>query len=162
MKVINKTNYDTRYLRSLFIKCERHEGTNPKYREVTVYESKRRRVHGRAWIRSRYIDMYLPAEANIRSIARVYIHEVGHNLGLRHSQMIDINLIDTLWLPDETVPHKPIKTQKPKLNIVEIRATKAQKKLDEWNKKLSRAKIYVKKYQKKVKYYEKRKAASRN
>ena len=120
MKVKNKTNYDTRFLQSLFIKCDKHEGANPKYREVCVYKSKRNRVHGRAWIRSRYIDMYLPDDADIKSVVRVYIHELGHNLGLRHKDMVDISLIDTAWITDIAIPLKKQKLIKPKSNIIEV------------------------------------------
>lgn len=159
MKVLNKTEYDTRYLRGLLIQCEKHEGTNYKLREVKVLKSKRG-VHGRAWYNSWSINMYLPRDAKSRSIAQVYIHEVGHNLSLRHRDMTPIHQIDVSWLSDEVVPLKKSKPTKPKPNIVEAQAMHAQKKLDEWNKKLNRAKNYVKKYQRKVKYYEKKKAAS--
>jgi len=160
MKIINKTQYDTRYLRSLFIQCEKHEGTNYKYREVEVLKSKRTRVHGKAWYNSRYVTIYLPNNASVHSIARVYIHEVGHNIGLRHKDMAYIGNIDITWLHDEIAPLKKPKTSKPKPNIVEVRANHAQTKLDEWEKKLARAKTFVKKYRKKVKYYQKKRAAS--
>ncbi len=163
MKVINNTNYDTRYLRSLFIKCEKHEGTNYKYRQVTIKSnSSTWRIGGYAWYNSGSIVIKLPKkEANIRRIAQVYIHEVGHNLGLHHKDMPFSNAIDVSWLPlDVNAPFKKSEAQKPKPNIIEVRATKAQKKLDEWTKKMSRAKTFVKKYRTKVKYYEKKMAAS--
>ena len=162
MKIINKTNYDTRYLRSLFIKCEKHEGTNYKYREVEVRYNRScyHRVGGHAWYHSRFV-MKLPREdAKVRRVAQVYIHEVGHNLGLHHKDMASSFSIDVSWLADETIPNKKLKPPKSKPNIVETRAKHAQKKLDEWNKKLNRAKTFVKKYRIKVKYYEKKMAAS--
>ena len=166
MKVINKTNYDTRYLRSLFIKCEKHEGTNHKYREVEVLNKKGGGVSGKAWLSSRYVNMYLPSHnrgmgnANTHSVAQVYIHEVGHNLGLRHKDMASVSSIDVSWLPNESIPLKKSKATKPKPNIIEVRANHAQKKLDEHLRKLKREKNLVKKYQRKVKYYEKKMAAS--
>lgn len=166
MKVTNNTNYDTRYLRWLFIQCEKHEGTNYKYRQVEVLNKKGGGISGRAWINSRYITMKLPSgrgpgyKPNSHSVARVYIHEVGHNLGLQHKDMSSVSSIDVSWLSDVPIPAKKPKPPKPKPNIVDARAKHAQKKLDEWNKKLSRAKTFVKKYRKKVKYYEKKMAAS--
>lgn len=162
MKVINKTNYDTRYLRSLFIKCEKHEGTNHKHREVRVIFNRHTwRIGGYAWYDSSSVVMKLPRkEANIRRVAQVYIHEVGHNLGLHHKDMSFSNTIDVSWLPDENILLKKPKVAKSKLNIVEVRAKRAQKKLDGWNKKLNQAKTFVKKYRAKVKYYEKKMAAS--
>lgn len=69
--------------------------------------------------------------------------------------------IDVSWWPDELVPVKQV-VVKPKPNIIEVRAAKAQKKLDEWLRKTKRAKTLVKKYQRKVKYYEKKAAASKS
>lgn len=100
------------------------------------------------------------AGASSHQVARTYIHEVGHNLGLHHKDMPSSGSIDVSWLPDEFIPLKKAKTLKPKPNIIEVRARHAQKKLDEWNKKSARAKNLVKKYKRKVKYYEKKMAAS--
>lgn len=118
MKVTNHTNYDTQYLRSLFIKCEKHEGTNYKYRQVEVLNKRGGGVSGRAWLNSRYINMYLPNgrgpgfSPKSHSVAQVYIHEVGHNLGLRHKDMASVDLIDMSWLADELIPAK-LKPSKP-------------------------------------------------
>ncbi len=166
MKVVNKTNYDTSYLRSLFIQCEKYEGTNHRYREVEVIYKKGGGVSGRAWINSRYVEMKLPSYTRgpgcptAHSVAQVYIHEVGHNLGLRHKDMASVNSIDISWLTNESIPLKKLKAIKTKPNIVEVRAKHAQKKLDEHLKKLKREKNLVKKYQRKIKYYEKKMAAS--
>ncbi len=179
MKVTNQTNYDTRYLRSLFTKCEKHEGTNYKYRNVKVIYSRSGRIGGYAWYNSHSVVMKLPKRQAIKtinyytrkkgseehgawshSVAQVYIHEVGHNLGLHHKDMPSSETINISWLSNEICPLKKINPSKP--NIIEARAAKAQKKLNEWVKKLNRAKTYAKKYQKKVKYYEKKMAASQN
>ena len=45
----------------------------------------------------------------------------------------------------------------PKRSTVEKNEEKARKKLAEWEKKLNRAKTFVKKYKQKVKYYDKKK-----
>jgi len=161
MKVINKTNYDTRYLRSLFIKCEKHEGTNHKYRQVKVIYHKTYWVGGYAWYNSHSVVMKLPHDKCLtKSVAQTYLHEVGHNLGLHHKEMPSSGSIDVSWLPNETVPFKKLRPPKPKQSIIEVRTKHAQKKLEEWNKKLVRAKTFVRKYQRKVKYYEKKMVAS--
>lgn len=179
MKVINETKYDTRYLRSLFLKCEKYifktylvHGENSR-RRVTVKHTKSDRVRGYAWYHSASMVLKLPRptatryghkyenHVNARSVARVYLHEIGHNIGLRHDQMGCISNIDVSWCPNEIIPQKTERPAKPKPNIIELRAAKAQAKLEEWTKKLNRAKTYVKKYQRKVKYYQKKTAASK-
>jgi len=180
MKVINETNYDTRYLRSLFIKCEKHEGTNHKYRIVKVIYHHTYWVGGYAWYNSHSVVMKLPKRQTIKmtnyhtgektkseqgasshQVAQTYIHEVGHNLGLHHKDMPSPLTIDVSWLPDELIPLKKPAVATPKPNIGEVRAKHAQKKLDEWQKKFNRAKTFVKKYQNKVRYYEKKRAATK-
>lgn len=166
MKVKNHTKYDTQFLRHLFIACEKHEGTNYRYREVEVLNKRGGGVSGRAWVHSRHVNMYLPSgrgpghSLKSHSIAQVYIHEVGHNLGLRHKDMGSVSSINVSWLADEPVPAKKPKPPKAKPNIVEVRAIHAQDMLDKWQKKMNRAKTFVKKYQRKVRYYQKKKAAS--
>ena len=115
MQIKNTTEYDTRYLRSLFILCDKHEGchiTNPRMRgrSVTVKPSKCGRVHGYAWYNTTSIVMSLPKNANVRVVAQIYIHELGHNLGLHHNEMASHGAFDMSWLPDEAVP---LKTEPP-------------------------------------------------
>ena len=178
MKITNKTQYDGRYLRRLFLECERHIFTTylrhseSKYRVVTVKYHTHKNNHsvgGFAFYNSQTLTITLPRPRKeltlpmfVRSqrVAQVYLHEVGHNLGLRHKQMIPSSNIKVAWLPEETVPLKTVK-EKPKQNIVEARAVKAQKKLEEWQGKVRRANKLVKKYQRKVRYYEKKMAATK-
>ena len=179
MKIDNKTKYDGRYLRRLFLACEKHcfevylKHSHPKHRHVTIKYHKTSWIGGYAWYNSCSIVMKLPHptsthlgkiktknEISARKVAQVYLHELGHNLGRHHNQMGRHNDIDVSWWPDEIIPLKKVIT-KPKPNLIEVRASKTQKKLDEWQKKFNRAKTLVRKYQSKVRYYEKKAAASK-
>lgn len=184
MKIDNQTQYDTRYLRKLFIACEKKAGTNPKHRCVKVVYCKTGYIKGYAWIHSCSVVMKLPKRYTghrtlpkwlrdkpqyqeylkekplpSRKVAQVYLHEVDHNYGLHHIDMARSSSITIDFWPDESIPLKQIK-EKPKVNIIEVRATKARRKLDEWRCKMNRAKTFVKKYQRKVNYYERKMAAS--
>jgi hypothetical protein len=171
MRIQNKTHYDTKYLRRLFAACERHEGIKHIGRIVNVVRANRSWVSGYAYVHGISLTMRLPKDALTDSIARVYIHEVGHNQGLRHSDgMIDICKIDVDWLKEDKylgVDYKEIVPQiekkvKPKRNVTEKRAEIATKHLNEWQRKLKRAQTAVAKYKKQVHYYEKRMAAAKS
>jgi len=177
MKLLNKTLYDGHYLRRLFLECEKHifavylKHAEEPGRQIVVEYHKGKNNHGvrgHAWYHSRTIHIQLPRprkefgstglKVSARDVATTYLHEVGHNMGLRHKQMGKWWNIDTSWWPDEITPLKAIK-QKPKQNIIEFRAAKAQRKLDEWKSKVKRANKLVKKYSDKVRYYEKKMSA---
>jgi hypothetical protein len=175
MKIENHTAYDTRALRKLFAECEKHifreylKHGERKDRHICVKYTRKCFAKGWAYYNSRYIEILLPrpdqlgpdalVQAGMRRVAQVYLHEVGHNMGLKHAQMKKHWNINVEWMPDEFLPLAPVKAAKPKPNIVEVRAAHAQAKLDEWTKKVNRAKTLQKKWQKKVKYYEKKRAA---
>lgn len=171
MKIDNKTNYSTRHLRNIFLACERNEGTDPKHREVKVTYTQGGATVGYAWYNSNRVVIRLPRPkkqydnlASIHRVARVYIHEVGHNLNLKHKEMmhwwdIEIDFLEAGRVEFKSVALKPKKeaVKKIKKSAVENNEEKARKKLAEWEKKMNRAKNLVKKYQKKVKYYDKKK-----
>lgn len=137
--------------------AKKNEGTDPKHRNVKVIYG-RRGVSGYAWYNSNSVVIKLlkngSEQVNIHRVAQVYIHEVGHNLNLRHADMVKSWDIDVGFLEEGKVE---VKTQKPKTSAADKNEEKARKKLAEWEKKMSRAKNLVKKYQKKIKYYDKKK-----
>jgi hypothetical protein len=177
MKIDNQTVYSTRHLRKIFIACEKNEGTNYKNRHVKViYTKSGVATRGYAWYNSNRVVMKLPKplkehdyknSACIHRVAKVYIHEVGHNLNLRHKEMMKWWDIPVDFLEEGDVEFKleallPKKeavkiSKKPKKTRAELNEEKARNKLAEWEKKLSRAKTFVKKYKTKVKYYDKKK-----
>lgn len=171
MKIGNKTDYSTRHLRKIFLACEKNEGTNPKHREVKVIYTRGGATSGYAWYNSNSVVIKLPRPkkrynnlASIHRVAKVYIHEVGHNSNLRHKEMIrwwdiEIDFLEEGRVEFKSVTLKPKKeaVKKIKKSTVVKNEEKVRKKLTEWEKKLSRSKTFVKKYQKKVKYYDKKK-----
>jgi hypothetical protein len=176
VKIVNKTDYSTRHLRKIFLACEKNEGTDYKSREVKVIYTRGGATSGYAWYNSNSVVMKLPKPkmqynnlASIHRVARVYIHEVGHNLNLRHKEMmrwwdIEIDFLEEGRVEFKLVTLKPVISKPKKEAVKKIKKSaaekneeKARKKLAEWEKKLSRSKTFVKKYQKKVKYYDKKK-----
>lgn len=168
MRIINETNYDTRYLRVLFLQCEKRsfevylKHSEPKYRRITVVYG-RYRNGGLASINGTWIKMKLSRTLppNARMVAAIYLHELGHNLGLRHQQMVPLANLEkyVTWIPDgEIVPVKPAK-EKPAVDHNAIKLAQAEQKLKEWNRRLKRAQTAIAKYRRKVNYYQKKAAA---
>jgi hypothetical protein len=165
MKITNETNYSTRHLRKIFLACEKNEGTDPKHRNVKVIYGRKCGTRGYAWYNSNSVVMKLPKSkevdkvgwihAKIHEVAQVYIHEVGHNFNLRHSEMMDWWDIPVDFIEDGKVDLKVACS--PKISAAEKNEEKARKKLAEWEKKMNKAKTFVKKYRQKVKYYDKKK-----
>ena len=113
MKITNKTDYSTRHLRKIFLACEKNEGTDPKHRDVEVRYGCDSGGRGYAWYNSNSVVMKLPkmkkdgsCQAEIHNVARVYIHEVGHNLNLKHREMMKWWLIPIDFIEDGKVLEK--------------------------------------------------------
>lgn len=155
LDIKNNTNYRTCDLRKLFIECMKREGVNQC--NLSVEKSKRHYVHGKARLNSIRVAMYLPkgSEKHKNSIARVFIHELGHNLGLRHKEMLPIWDIDCSWAEGFDLRTKEIKPKKQR-DLVKERYEKTMGKVKEYETKLKRNKTLLKKWNKKLKYYEKK------
>lgn len=88
--------------------------------------------------------------------ARVLVHELDHNLGLRHSEMCNSR---DLEIPLEILQIKINTTQpkiKPKRNLVHERYLKSVNNLKKYSNKVKRYEKLKKKWEMKVKYYEKK------
>ena len=166
MKIRNKTGYSTRDLSKIFRACEKHEGTKHKYRIVDVVYSKSGYVSGRATVgdsisNGRWIKMRIPKPERagnnlVRSVARVYIHELMHNYGQRHSEMQDVYCMDVSFIDGFKLDFAPVEKKKKQRPTNEDKLAKVEKLLDKWTKQQKKCATYIKKYKKKVRYYERR------
>jgi len=169
----NNTRYRTQDLRKLFLECMRREGMQRA--RVTVNYSKRGRVHGRAWFNTILSEMFLPKSftkwvegkgyvreqikeftpEQVEDIAQVFRHELGHNLGLKHEDMVCCWHIDCSWARGFVVR---LKEQKPakRRDLVQERYLKAVRKVKEFECKVKRSKTLLDKWSRKVSYYEKK------
>jgi hypothetical protein len=133
----------------------RREGRTSCY--VAVRNNKTDWCKGsKAWLNSISIVMCIPRpdRLNMRIVAQTFIHELGHNRGLKHDEMINSYSIDASWaesyqLRTKTKPPRPI--------IEDIKSQRYQKtlaKIKELESKQKRITNLLKKYNKKKKYYE--------
>lgn len=161
MQVINETHWDTQNLRKLFIAACKAEGHGKIHTIVKMIYSKSGYIHGKAILGGRYIWMYIPKNLDLNnkytreSFAQIFVHELDHNKGLCHNEMRGHSGINVDWCNDISFKKKEPKPKKQR-NIVQERYEHASKMLKKHKTKLKRQETIVKKWSKKVKYYEKK------
>ena len=189
LRVENDTCWSTRDLRKIFNKCLREVKKTEKHHSlnrlvVRVINHKADWVGGRAWFDSGAMVIKIPHPRKgvqdkekiwqssgldfAQSIAYVFIHELGHCIGIRpggkvHRKYMTIEGPYMDWIREtfsnEKTPVKfKIPVPKAKPGDAEKYAS-AIKNLKKANTRLKRAVTIQKKWDKKVKYYEKKMAA---
>ena len=162
LKVKNHTQWDTKDIRKLFLECMRREGATCCFVNV-VYKVRRwntSNMSGRATVNGYTVKMLIPrgdklSMDDIMWIARVFIHELGHNKGLLHEDMVSTHDIDCDWAKPYKIRKKEPKP-KPKRNLKQERYEKAKAKVRQYQTKVKRDINLLKKWEKKAKYYEKK------
>lgn len=178
MKLINKTNWDTKDLKKIInLVFNKVAPERKKHTSITISTSKN--YHGRASIGGYWIEMrvppttitnltsvamedgttkiireQLPREFNVKGFGQILEHEIRHNLGLRnHRDMVDWWKLDVSHLDGLDMNPKKSKPKQQR-NLVAERYQKAEKKVKELTTKAKRTQTILKKWKKKVKYYQ--------
>jgi len=177
MKIKNKTAYDTRRLRAVLIACAREvwkrEGSHyikPKNLHVDVhYHRGASWVGGYAWYNSSSIVLKLPRPTRLyrykeplafeRNVADVFIHELGHCLGIKghrngrhdtHEHLYQDWIAAAVFEPIGLAEVR----QKPKPDLRTQRYEHAKRTAEKHQRNLNRTKTLLKKWQRRVRYYE--------
>lgn len=155
MRIVNKTDYKTRELRSYIIEVMRECGVNFKHYWVEIeYQRGYRRglgSYGRPWMKL----FMTHGRKNLMDFCYVAAHEIQHNLNVRHKEMNEAAIrapwekYKDLWLEEHPKP-------KVKINPVQARAENARKYQRIWERKVKLASTMLKKWKKRVRYYEKK------
>lgn len=125
-------------------------------RRIEVMTSKRPYISGIATINGTWIKMRVPSEPpfDVKRFVQILIHELHHNLGLRHNEMVRSSTIDTSWTDGFQV-EKKIPIQAEKVPLIKKRYDHAVRKLEEKERQLRRIQMAYNRWNTKVKYYEK-------
>lgn len=100
MKIVNKTNYSNKDLRRFFIAGCKEYGAVTRRRVIEVVYSRSGFITGYAYYNSLLMRIRLPKDAeylnkNLKRAAQVFLHELGHNHGLHHREMVKSTTIET-------------------------------------------------------------------
>ncbi len=170
MRMVNETQYDGRALRMFLYAACKAEGMDTNRTIHVKYARANARTIG--WGRypsgllsndGRFIRLLLPRDGNFdpHYWGRVMAHELAHNRGVRHREMLGGCIIPTPeecptpWAEGIVVPHNDPKA-KPKADPVVTRADRAAANLARAEARLKRAKALHRKWAAKVAYYEKK------
>lgn len=158
MRIDNRTGYRLRDIRKLVVAAFKAEGVSPAMYWIEIAGTSWARIHGIAWLDTGHIRMYIPEhfaadfnQKETHEFAKIFVHEIGHTLGLVHRDQIDYSEIPTPWADGLVLRRK---LERPQIPIRERRFANARKKLVEHSRKLKREQNMVRKWRSKVRYYE--------
>lgn len=179
MKLVNKTRYSSRELRSLFTAVYRAmaktEGEHPGWTNgysITVKYS-RGRVSGNAWLKGNSQNLFLPRGAvGTETLATVFEHEMFHSYGYRHDAIggrftwSEANRASFEWVGErfgrllrEREPKRKVKAKGPDLQ--EHRYKLVVSGIERWEKRKKTAETRLKTLRRKARYYERALAATK-
>jgi len=162
MKIINKTAYQTKVIRTVLswtLKKQGLLGKNLVVEVGTSHRSSKTFIGGYAYYgrgdfsHRNFIYLKFPKEIVItKNVVDTFSHELAHTRGIHHSDLLEPNtnadeFMDVLPL---TIPKKACPVRKdPK----QLRYENAISKVKAYQTKLKRTNSILKKWQKKVSYY---------
>ena len=176
MKIINKTKWKNKDLRKLCRAVIKNTGSHKNHIIYILTTKKRWRDYsGRASINGSWIQMFVPKTIDknfvkgndgqyrqkltntifdVKRFAQILEHEIHHNLGLsNHKDMLSSGDLNVDYVKDFRVNIQE-EEPKPKRDLKKERYEKALKKVKEYESKLKRYNNLLKKWKKKVRYYE--------
>jgi len=171
MKIIKNTSgYDSRKLQSLFSaihnEIAKDEGRLKHWKGLQVQiQAKSYGYSGRAYLGKVYgegWDMFLSVSPRLTliQISQLFAHELYHSYGFNHHQFkrdpLNEKQMARLEKKFKIEDLHRVKKPKAKVDYVRLRYENAQNKLAEWESKQKRTNNLVKKWKKKVAYYEKK------
>lgn len=119
--LVNKTKWDTLQLRRLCEACMRESGYEDRDNQIIEIRhgrSKWYKYRGEAYLRKNEVIMWVPppkqkkvipeigltdvySQFNRVEFSKVLIHELDHNAGLEHEDMIEVKDIDVSFIRDK-------------------------------------------------------------
>lgn len=173
MRLNNSTSYSDEDLRNFISVCaQKMEVTyilnglrvTVKRRKISNYRSAEKDDYptGVASLCNKWMRIRIPQTLNKRKLAFVVQHELYHTIGKGHRSLArefggwEISESDRFSFADNLLLNpKELNSPKPPRNIRIEREARAQNKVEELTRKLKRTKTLLRKWTRKVRYYEK-------
>jgi hypothetical protein len=172
MRLNNSTQFSTDDLRKFISVCAKQMEVSYILRRMRVVIKRKKKSYWRseetddypsgcASLSGRYMKIRLPPVLNKRRLAFVVQHELYHTIGRGHRAIArefgdwEISNSDKFAFADNLLLGEKVLNTKPPRNLKEERHKKAISKVAEFERKLKLTKTLLKKWQRKVKYYQK-------
>lgn len=171
MKILNKTQWDTNDIHKLVTAVARDEMTTPEYRKRLLVKVayKRRGAHTLGWGYYDYAEIWLRLERDeidLVSLACTIAHEIQHNHNIKHRNMRNVIYgrrpgwrDHWAWAAQYTIRKNEPKAKPTAEDKNAAKLAKAEGKLTEWQRKQKAAANKVRAWRRKVKYFDRRRAA---
>lgn len=165
MKLIvdNRTDYTAKSIKAFYKPIAEHEGLAGEdlfIRAVNQYRGGAKYNHSKAKYGCYWVELAIWRPEDLhedrkKKLIQIAMHEFAHCRGLHHKDMGDCYSFETSWFPkDLNLEVKQASNPLPK-DIKKERYENAKKHLKEAEAKVKRWGNVIKKWKKKVKYYEK-------
>lgn len=168
MRIINHTRYQSKQIRYLVTAVAKRELMDASYRKMLTVVVKHRKTNwhvlGRGSYKRAWIALYLD-DALIDPVQLAYViaHEIAHTQGVHHSGALPrfIEMTDKIkdayaWAKTYPIEHAPDKSKPAKDPMLH-----AQMMRDKWIRKVKQAQNKLRKWDRSVKYYERKMVASK-
>ena len=171
MKIKNETHWRTKDLRAFATRVARLELKPDHAKRYTVhvnYGGRGESCSGHAYCNSNACYVHVSSVSIDRiDFAYVLAHEMAHSRGLRHKDINGLSRYDRVgkyreryaWADNLPLEKKIAKPKKTTAEKADLKIVNCFEKINTWGTKAKRANNAIRKWKRKLKYYEKRKAA---
>ena len=144
MKLVNETGYETADLRRLLQAVITNSGSHKEHKVTVRYSRYRGMISGLASVGGSWVILRVPRDGiDVVRVGRVFLHELGHNLGMRHKEMCNSSHLDVRFLEGITVERKVVIKK-------DVRALKLAKKRADLERYEKRRAYFIKLYDGKI------------
>lgn len=170
MKILNKTHWNSEQIKALLYAVARQEqlpGDFTRRLHCTIKYRRNGGYGGSAFYNSHYMKLKMPRTGPVDSVtvAKIMAHEMAHCQGVKHRQMHGPRYSwedgwREIWAManNYTIEAKAVVANERSLTTSSDQMEKCRLMIGKWERKAQLAKTYIKKWSRRLAYYEKKSA----